>query len=78
MVFAVCAGFQIVGTTFLGANNAFAGRAFALGDASLALPVGALFQARLGVENAFGRPIADPILAREFAPHEVTFSFGRR
>ena len=59
-----------LGTTFLGSNNALAQSGFALGDASL--------QARIGIENAFGRRITDPILVTEFAPHEITFSLGRR
>jgi len=67
-----------LGATFLGANNAFTGRAFALGDVSLSVPLGGLVQARFGIENAFGHPIRDSMLAGEYAPHEITFSLGRR
>ena len=67
-----------LGTTFLGANNALAPRAIALGDAELAIPLGTLLAARLGLQNAFGARLSDPILAREFAPREVTLSLGRR
>ena len=67
-----------LGTTLLGADNALSARALALGDAALAIPIGTLLSARIGVQNAFGARIADPILAREFAPHEVTFTLGRR
>ena len=67
-----------IGTTFLGSNNALAQSGFALGDASLGVSLGSLLQARIGIENAFGRRITDPALATEFAPHEITFSLGRR
>ena len=30
------------------------------------------------IENAFGHRITDPTLATEYAPHEITFSLGRR
>jgi hypothetical protein len=67
-----------VGSTFLGSNNAFATQGFALGDASLGISLGSLLQMRAGIENVFGHPIADPILAGEYAPHELTLSIGRR
>jgi hypothetical protein len=57
-----------VGTTFLGANNALAQSGFALGDASLGVSLGTLVQARIGIENAFGHRITDPVLAGEYAP----------
>ena len=67
-----------IGTTFLGANNAFAERSIALGDVAVSIPLGTSFDARIGLQNAFARAIADPILAREFAPRELTFTLGHR
>ena len=67
-----------LGTTLLGANSAFAAHALALGDAALAVPLGAQLSARIGLQNAFGARIADPILAREFTPRELTLTLGRR
>ena len=67
-----------IGTTFLGSNNALSQSGFALGDASLGVSLGSIAQARIGIENAFGHQITDPILATEYAPREITFSLGRR
>jgi hypothetical protein len=65
------------GTTLLGANNALATHAVALGDASIGLRVLGALDLRVGLHNMFGVPVDDPVLAPLFPRHEFTVTFGR-
>jgi len=64
------------GTTFLGANNALASHAIALGDASLRLRALELVDLRLGFENLYGVVATDPVLAPFYPPRELTLTIG--
>jgi hypothetical protein len=65
------------GTTLLGAGNALGPRALLLGDASLRVRALDLLDLRIGVENAFGAAVSDPLLAPLYPPRELTVTFGR-
>jgi hypothetical protein len=67
-----------VSSTFLGANNAFAPHAVAIGDAVGCLQLFGLVDVRAGEHNLFGATVSDPVLAPLFVPHEYTLSVGLR
>lgn len=65
-----------LGTTLLGADNAFSTHAITLGDAALFVPVRHVAVVRLGIENAFGARAAAAPLLPLFAPREFTLTIG--
>jgi hypothetical protein len=65
-----------IGTTFYGANNAFATTGVAIGDASLCFVLLGFVDVRAGEHNLFGAAVRDPVLAPLLTPHEYTLSIG--
>jgi hypothetical protein len=65
-----------LGTTLLGADNAFAIHAVTLGDVSLRVPLLRLFDVRAGIENLYGARTPYAALAPLFAPREFTLTVG--
>ncbi len=70
-------GFSLeAGSTLLGAGNALANHAVVLGDASLRVSFGKIGTVALGVSNAFGTGVTNPLLAPLYAPRELTLTIG--
>jgi hypothetical protein len=65
-----------IGTTFFGANNAYATTGVAIGDASVCFRLFGFADVRAGEHNLFGVVVRDPVLAPLLTPHEYTLSLG--